>query len=127
MKGSIKGLQQAQAATNQAAAAVTAGGALGRAVRHITARVHRYAVTINPVDTGSWRASQRQTIESDGLTGHVFLQPGATNSRSGVAVSRYAGVWEARKGRYAVYLRTFEEDGQKALDAGGDIVRGALP
>jgi hypothetical protein len=127
MKGSIRGLQQAQAAANQAAAAVTAGGALGRAVKHVTARVHRYATTINPVDTGSWRGSQRQTIEQGGLVGHVFLQPGATNSRTGTPVSRYAGMYEARKGRYAVYLRTFEEDGQKALDEGGAIARGALP
>jgi hypothetical protein len=127
MKGSIRGLQAAQAAANQAAAAVTAGGALGRAVKYITAREHRYAVSINPVDTGSWRASHRQTIESSGLRGHVFLQPGATNSRTGGPVSRYAGMYEARRGRYAVYLRTFEEDGRKALDAGGDIVRGALP
>lgn len=127
MNGSIKGLQEAQAAANQAAAALRPRGALGRAVQHVTARVHRYATTINPVDTGSWRASQRQQLSNDGLSGRVFLQPGATNSRSGGPVDRYAGMYERAGGRYAVYKRTFEEDGQKALDEGGEIVRRALP
>ena len=124
---SIRGLQAAQAAANKAAAAVSAGGALGRAVKHITAREHRYAVTINPVDTGSWRASQRQLMSNDGLTGRVFLQPGAANSRTGGPVSRYASMYESQGGRYAVYKRTFEEDGPAALREGGEIVRGALP
>lgn len=123
----IEGLQRAQAGFNRALAAVSPRGALGRAVKHVTARVHRYAVTINPVDTGSWRGSQRQQLSSDGLTGRVFLAQGATNSRTGVPVDRYAGVWEARKGRYAVYKRTYEEDGPAAVQEGGEMVRKALP
>lgn len=127
VKLGIRGLQHAQAGFNRALAAVQLGGALGRAIKHITARVHRYVVAINPVDTGSWRAAQRQTLAANGSWGRVSLLPGAANSRSGAPVGRYAGVWEARKGRYAVYLRTYTEIGQEALDEGGAIVREALP
>lgn len=127
MRGKVEGMQRLQAALNRAAAAVRPKGALGKAVKHVTAMVHRYAVAITPVDTGSWRASQRQILAPDARWGRVSIMPGAKNARTGAVVGRYAAAWEDRKGRYAVYLRTYEEEGQEALDAGGAIIRRALP
>ena len=127
VKATIRGLQEAQAACNRAAAAVAPRGALGRAVKYVTATVHRYAVAINPFDTGSWRAAQRQQLAGDARWGRVFLAPGAANSRTGTPVDRYAGMYEERGGRYAIYQSTVEEIGQKALDEGGQMIEDALP
>ena len=105
----IAGLQRAQAANAETIAALRPSGALGRAVQWATATAHRYAVGLNPVDTGAWRASHRMQVA--GTRGRIFLETGARNPRSGTPVTQYAGVWEARAGRYAIYKRTRDEAG----------------
>ena len=57
----------------------------------------------------------------------MFLASGATNSRTHGPINRYAGMYEAALGRYAIYKRTVDEAGDAALHEGGEIVRRALP
>lgn len=119
----IGGLQRLQADLNRAAAATRPSGLLGRAVKRATAAVHRYAVKINPVDTGSWRASQHQRFDAVAARGYVFVNEQARNSRTGIRVLDYASDWEDRGGRYAIYRRTIDEAGEGIIeDAGHDFM-----
>lgn len=124
-KGSIKGVQAAQAANNQMIAAMQVDGALGEAVRFVTAGAHRFAVQHTVVDTGAWRASHRMTIS--GLSGRISLDQAAVNPRGG-RPAVYGAILEAtRGGRYAVYKRTFEDAGPDLLVQAALIIRRGLP
>lgn len=125
MKVSISGLQAVQSAMLRAIAAMQASGALGEAVRHVVAGVHRYAVQNTVVDTGSWRASHRMQIS--GLRGRVDIDPSAQNPVRGGYPAVYGAVLERRKGgRYAVYRNTFEQAGPELLRQADAIIRGGL-
>lgn len=121
--GSIKGLQQAQAANVRLMAALTPEGALGEAVRYALTSAHRFATANTVVDTGSWRASHRMLMQK--LRGRLFVDPAAASPRGGRPAD-YGPAHEARKGgRYAVYKRTVEEAGPGILrDAGQILIRG---
>lgn len=116
----IRGLQEAQDAINRAEAALAPSGGLGRAVQHVTAGAHRYAVTIAHVDTGAMRAAQRH--ETRGTRGEVYTDPGAVNPRTKERPADYIRYEEARGGSHAVYTRTVQEAGPKLLEQGTRIV-----
>lgn len=121
VKLSITGIQQAQERNLRAIAALSPVGALGRAVKLGTIEAHRYAVAITHVDTGSLKSSHRMDVNS--LRGIVYPDAGATNPRSGRAVSDYAK-WEHRRGgSHAFYARVESERGAQIARSMGHIVK----
>ncbi len=122
----VRGLERIQAAARQVVEAMTEGGALGKAVRHVALGAHRYATDRTVVDTGTWRASQR--VEVKGLRGRIFIDPSAVNPKGGGKPSEYgAGLELRRGGRYAAYQQTFDQAGMNLLKEGAKIVEDALP
>ena len=67
-----------------------------------------YAVSITPVDTGAWRDSHETEIVDD--LARVYIDPGATNPKTGAFVEDYATI--------VVYERT--------SDAIGGVILGGL-
>lgn len=124
----IKGLQEAQAAMNQVVAAMKPRGAYGKAIQYATVQAHAYLVKITHVDTGAYRASQRMQIDlGSEPRGIVFVDPSATNPRSGARVAQYAEVEEARGGTHASYNRVVSEIGDRLVREAGAIIEGELP
>lgn len=122
----ITGIQEAQAALLQAAAAVRPSGALGKATRYAVLAAHRFAVANTVVDTGSWRASHRPEVA--GATGRIFVDPSAVNPESGGRPAEYGPELElTRGGRYAIYQKTVNEAGPQILAQAGKIIEDALP
>jgi hypothetical protein len=111
---SIEGLQELQAENNKMIAALRPGTALGRMLTLVVADLSRYAITITHVDTGALRASHRMAIYDD--YGEVYVDPSATNPRSGVRTAVYGAIEEARGGEHAFYTRTVNERGASAMD-----------
>jgi len=60
-----------------------------------------YARSISPVVTGSYRESHMASVS--GLILEIGIDPGAVNSRTGIAVSKYAGFVEEM---HSVYGQT---------------------
>jgi len=108
----IEGLQEAQA-RNQRRIALLKTSGTRRVLQMAAAELQRHAIAINPVDTGSWRASHRIELGDDWSA--VYVDPSATNSRTGVRVLDYASEWEAEGADYAVYKRTVREAGPRVL------------
>lgn len=126
-RGSIKGIQEAQAAIVRALAAVQPDGGLGEAVQYTLAAGHRYMAAHTVVDTGAWRGSHRPVMTGK-ATGRIFMDPAVLNPRSGDPPAEYGAELErTRGGRYAVYRKTVEEAGPVILRQAGDRLRGKLP
>lgn len=121
----IEGLQEVQAAVNQTAAAVKPSGAFGRAIKDTTTHAHRYAVSITHVDTGALRASHLMKVS--GTHGLIYLNPSASNPRSGQRTAVYGPYEERRGGSHAFYARTVREVGDRAMRSGMKAVMRALP
>lgn len=118
---SITGLQEAQQRNLRQIAALQPRGALGEAVQWATTEAHRRAVAYTHVDTGSLRASHR--IELSGVRGRVYIDPSATNPRSGTPPAEY-GVYEHRRGGgHAFYDQVLDNDGQDISRRMNDMVR----
>lgn len=66
--------------------------------------LYRYAQAITHVATGAWRKAHTTSVSKN--KAELFINPGATNPKSGTEVSVYAEVWEHRGGEMAVYKRT---------------------
>lgn len=115
VKLTITGLQEAQAANLRMIAEVKPSGALGRAVKYALTELHRHAVAITHVDTGSLRASHRMRYEEAGASarGEIYIDPAAVNPRTHKRPAEY-GVYEHdRGGSHAFYDRTRDEAGPK--------------
>lgn len=125
VRTTIRGLQEAQDANLQVIAALEPSDALGQATRWVLVGVHRYLVGITHVDTGAYRASQRMEIE--GARGSIFVDPSATNPRTGKRVTSYARHEEARGGSHAAYGRTVNEIGPRLVEEGQTIIMRSLP
>lgn len=122
----IRGLQKAQAMNARAIAAVSPEGAMGEALQIGTAALHRYAVSITHVDTGSLRASHRMMIDWSQTRGRVYISPSARNPRSFQKPSVY-GVYEHdRGGSHAFYERTANEVGSEILRNSTALIVGAI-
>lgn len=127
-RSSIRGLQTARAAALRLAHIRAADGAFGldNAVQFATLAADRYASSITPVRTGSWRTAHRPVVQ--GLAGRISLDEGAINPISGGRPAIYGAQLETeRGGRYAVYARTVNEAGQRILDDAGARLYRSLP
>lgn len=112
----ISGIQEAQRDNLRMIAALEPGGAVEAAVQVGLIKVHRYAVSVTHVDSGSLRAAHRMEMESGGLRGTVFIDPGVVNPRSKQLPAEY-GVYEhARGGTHAFYDRAYNALGGNVLD-----------
>jgi len=116
VKLTITGIQEAQRDNLRMIAALEPAGAAGAAVQVALIKLHRYAVSVTHVDTGSLRASHRMEVAPSGLRGAVFIDPSAVNPRSKVPPAEY-GVYEhARGGAHAFYDRAYNALGGNVLD-----------
>lgn len=142
----ITGIQEAQAANLRRIAALQPSGALGRLVRDVTVELQRYAIGIT--HAGRYKKSKRGTYyysrsggigggalrsahraEVSGLTGRVFVDPGAVNPLTRGKPSIYGLFEEARGGEHAFYSRTVAERGEQITAERGaqflaQVVRG---
>jgi len=66
--------------------------------------LRKYAQAITHVATGAWRGAHTTSVSKN--KAELFIDPAATNPKSGTEVSVYAEVWEHRGGDMAVYKRT---------------------
>lgn len=71
-------------------------GQLGEGVTGIVGPLIRFGAVLTPVDTGAMRGAWRDRVQ--GMTGSVYIDPAATNPRSGVSVTGYAGAVSDRLG-----------------------------
>jgi len=120
----LAGLQEAQDRNNRRIANLRPTGVVGRAIRDATADLHRYAISITHVDTGSLRASHRMAVS--GAAGRIYLDPAAVNPRTGERPAVYGIEEEERGGSHAFYTRTREERGPYALARAKDEIRRGL-
>jgi len=73
-----------------------------------------YAREITHVQTGAWRGSHDTNVMKN--QAELFVDPGATNPRSGTPVEVYAEVWQSRGGEMDVYGRTVAAVDMSALE-----------
>jgi hypothetical protein len=102
------GLTEAQQSLYSAARALSPSDGLGRMVQNVSLQAYRFLMTQTHVDTGSLRGSERveQEIPARWM---IYIDPSATNRLSGLAVSRYAEVENARGGEHAYIDNTVEQ------------------
>jgi hypothetical protein len=124
VKLSITGIQEAQERNARAMAALRPTGAFGRAIQYVTVEAQRYAVGYTHVDTGSLKAAQR--MEIGGLRGRVYIDPSATNPRSGQRPAEYGRYEHGRGGSHAFYQRVISDQGARLRKEGVEILRGAI-
>jgi len=123
--GTIKGIQEAQAANLRAMKAAKPEGGLGRAVWYAAIDVHRYAVSITHVMTGTLRASERVEMR-DSARAEIFIDPASVNPRTGEKPSDYGLIENARGGEHAFFERTWIERGGRASERAITIIEGEL-
>lgn len=111
MKMSIEGIQEVMARNNRRINDLRPEGAAGEAVRDAVIALHRYAVQITHVDTGSLRASHRMDVNE--LEGMVYIDSGSVNPRTREKPSIYGVIENARGGEHAFYDRTVSEIGEQ--------------
>lgn len=121
----IRGVQEAQRANEQMIAAMRPRGAFGHAIQAATAAVHRYAIGISHVDTGTMKASHRMKVRE--LTGVVDLDRTSRNPRSRTPAHEYGYHEHERGGSHAYYERTLREAGPGIGRRALQDVRSGLP
>src|SRR5574341_1622852 len=112
VRATITGIQEAQAANLRLIAAARPEGGLGRAVQYAATAVHRYAVMITHVITGALRASHRIRL-AGAARAEIYLDPTATNPRTGERTAEYGPAEHARGGSHAFYERPVSEQGDE--------------
>jgi len=105
----IRGIQEAQRGNAELMASFKPGGKFAKAIWKVTVSLHRYAVGITHVITGSLKASHRMRMNADGMTGYIWVDKTSVNPRNRQRPSRYAYYEERRGGSHAFYRRTVEE------------------
>lgn len=105
----IRGIQEAQRGNAELMASFKPGGKFAKAIWKVTASLHRYAVGITHVITGSLKASHRMRMQPDGMTGYIWIDRAAVNPRNRQRPSKYGYYEERRGGSHAFYRRTVEE------------------
>lgn len=114
----ISGIQELQDANIRRIAALKPRGAFGRMLQYIGTAFHRYAVAITHVDTGALKASHRLDLDLDLGRVSIFIDPTATNPRTGERTAEYGADEHARGGTHAFYARTIRERGRRTVRAG---------
>ena len=120
----IKGIQEVLAANAKAIAAIQPRGAVGRALKYAVAELHRYAVYVTHVDTGTLRASHRMELKA--YQARVFVDPSSVNPRTGEKPVEYGLLEEKRGGRHAFYTRTVNERGNAIAARAIKIIEAGL-
>ncbi len=121
----VRKMSDTRDALSRAIEAMTAHGALGKGVRHVTVGAQRYAAQHTVEDTGTWRASQ--TAEVNRLRGRVFIDPNNLNPKSKSRPVDYGARLEiTRGGRYAAYEQTVNQAGWRLLKEAGQIIEDEL-
>lgn len=125
IKAHIAGIQRMQDANAKRMALLQPRSGLGRAIRDATTKLHRYAVSITHVDTGTLRAAHRMDYsESGGIArGRIFIDPNAVNPKSKRKASLYGPFEEARGGSHAFYGRTISERGAQIMREAAEQLR----
>lgn len=118
----ITDIQRAQRLNNQAIAALRPDGAFGRAVQIVTAKLHRFMVSITHVDTGALKGSEWMEINMPRLSGRIFINPSFRNPRSGQRPADYGPIENARGGEHAFFDRTLNE-AQTVLGEGVRVIQ----
>lgn len=124
---SIKGLQEAQRGNLRTINAMRPSGSFGRAIIYATSQAHRFAVANSHVGTGTMRAAHRMEITGGGLHGRIFLDPDATNPRSGQKPSEYGVFEHARGGQHAFYQRVLDEHETSIVQGAAVVLVGGMP
>jgi hypothetical protein len=122
---SITGIQEVQQAIVQTVNAVKPRGRMGKAIKEATSHLHRYTVGITHVDTGALRASHLMKVSN--TRGEIYINPNATNPRSGARTAEYGAYEHKRGGSHAFYQRAVKESGRAAANAAIATIRGGLP
>lgn len=136
----IRGYQQIQRARVQLLEAISPKGGLGEAVKQAALFLHKYAVNITPVVTGTLQASHMIDFASGGVDTNryqirikssaaalIYINPLTINPYTGDKPSEYGPVVHRRGGHRAFYRRTHEEAGPFALTIAHNIIYGRLP
>jgi len=114
MQMTIEGIQEVMARNERRIATMQTGGEAEDAVRDAVIQLHRHAVQITHVDTGSLKASHR--MEVDDLEGMIYIDPESRNPRGGKRPAEY-GIYEHdRGGEHAFYDRTVAEIGGQVTE-----------
>lgn len=121
-KTHIEGIQELQAYNIRAIAALEPTGAVGEAIQHGTAALHRRAVIYTHVVTGSLRGSHRMDIEARGMRGVISIDPRTVNPRSRQKPVEYGPIEHARGGSHAFYELAIEKHGDAVLKEMDDII-----
>jgi len=87
-------------------------------LRGIGTGATRYAASISPVVTGSYKGAHRFAVNGKELT--LFIDPSAKNGRTGVAVTSYAGDVERR---HSVYGQVSAQIGRLAAQWPDEMAR----
>lgn len=136
----VRGYQKLQRARVQLLEAINPQGGLGEAVKQATLFLHKYAVHITPVVTGTLQASHMLDFAAGGVStyrynirirnsaaGLIYINPLTVNPYTGDKPSEYGLVVHRRGGSRAFYRRTHEEAGPFALLLAHNIIWGRLP
>lgn len=116
-------LAQARSAVERATRVARPDGKMGQAVMFATVELHRYAVSVTHVDTGTLRGAQRMTVSAG--RGKIFVGSDI-NPRSHRPASRYAVYEHGRGGDHAFYERTIAEAWPGVGSRAIEILKGGL-
>jgi hypothetical protein len=136
----VRGFQELSEANRQMLEAVNPRGGLGKAVREAALFVHRYAVAITHVQTGTLQASHRIDFASGRVltsfagfeilseaAARIYIDPGTRNPVTGQRPADYGHTEHARGGTHAFYQRAHSEAGPNALLMAHYTLLSALP
>ncbi len=123
---SIRGVQEAQKKNNAIIAALRPTNLFGTVIRGITISVHRYAVSITHVVTGTLRAAHRTAVDLKVPQGRVFIDPAAVNPQNQQRPADYGVYEQNRGGDHAFYTRTNREVGERLAKQGADMLRAKI-
>lgn len=127
IKFRLRGLERLQAANLQLMRAINPRGGLGKGVKVATLYLHKYAVAITHVQTGTLKRSHVMDFASGGVqtyrygipivgkaVGRIYINPSARNPVTGQMPYKYGTVEHAKRGSHAFYKRTVDERGKAA-------------
>ncbi|MFA9204999.1 MAG: hypothetical protein ACEQSH_00940 [Bacteroidia bacterium] len=120
----IKGYAEIQEANRKLVYATKPQGAFGAANKYATLQLMRGVRVRAHVDTGTYRSSI--SAEFNGLYGRVYVAPNR-NPKGGGLASVYGAYEEARGGGHAAFANATSQDGDRAAQAGIQIMIEALP
>ncbi len=123
----LRGLERIQAANLKMLRAINPRDGLGKGVKVATLHLHKYAVAITHVRTGTLKRSHIMDFASGGVqtyrfgipivgkaVGRIYINPAARNPVTGERPEEYGPVEHARRGSHAFYKRAVDEQGKAA-------------